>query len=634
MVKRSEQDKTRIQAYWWQKNTLWLIVVLFLTSLVYLNTLQAGFTTWDDPQYVTANEKIQDFSTENILFFFRNYHYGIYHPLTMLSLMLDYDLGGLEPALYHLVNLLLHLINTLLVFVLIRLLFKHRYLALLIALFFGIHPLHAESVAWVSGRKDVLYALFYLSSLILYTSYIKKSLKCSYYYAALFLFLLSLFSKGMALSLSFCLVLIDYYLDRKLLSRRVILEKLPFFLLSALFGWLAIQAPESLHALSNPNEYTFPEELQLSAYSLSQYLTKGFLPLRLSAYHPYPESISPVFYLYVLLMLFLVACTIYAYIKKEKMLFFALMFFFIHIIPIIRSIHVVSYIIADRYMYLALIAIPILIFDIGKRLIRTKVQTHSLLLLFVCYAVFLGWKTHKQVKSWQNDLFLYSGIIESYPWHYLAYHNRGHYYEKKGMYENALMDYSYALERNKGIAESYLNRANVKKQLGDPAGALLDYNRALEIRKHNPDIWYNRGLAYESTGEYQKAISDYTKAIGLKSDNPDAYSNRGVAKAKLSMYREALRDFDSSLILKPSAEAYSNRGSIHGITGNYEIAIQDFKAAIALKENYAEAYLNMGLALIYLKRMDEACSSLIQAEKLGAQKAAELLRSYCTNKQE
>jgi hypothetical protein len=274
--------------------TWWLLAVLSLATVItFAPAINNGFTKWDDQLYVTENHHIRDMSYATLESNFRSFLAGNYHPLTMVSLALDYRFWGLNPKGYHLTNVVLHVVNTLAVFGLIFLLTQSRELAVITALFFGIHPLHVESVAWVSARKDVLYAAFYLGACISYVLWLRKDrLKAFYYAGALGLFLLSLLSKGMAVTLPVVLILIDFYARRRVPLRKHLVEKAPFFLLSIVFGILAVAAQKESGAVGDLASIPTYERGFVACYGFLVYLFKALVPVKLSAFYPYPDGMA------------------------------------------------------------------------------------------------------------------------------------------------------------------------------------------------------------------------------------------------------------------------------------------------------------------------------------------------------
>ncbi len=258
---------------------LWIPVVL-VTFFVFLPVLKAGFLYWDDDIYIFNNPGIQGFSAENLKAIFGEYFYGLYNPFTNLSWAIEHSLVGFDPWLYHLDNLLLHLINTFLVFRLFLMIRRNFWWAGIVALLFGINTFHVESVAWATERKDVLYTLFYLLAMIQYLRYL-DGMKFKRILFTFLLFFCSLMSKGMAVSLPLVMLGADYLYGRKLFSKKVILEKLPFLLFAGLFGLLNIKAQKAYYG-DWDMVFSMGERIAFSAYSFIQYIIKTLIPYDLS----------------------------------------------------------------------------------------------------------------------------------------------------------------------------------------------------------------------------------------------------------------------------------------------------------------------------------------------------------------
>jgi protein O-mannosyl-transferase len=270
------------------------ILCMGIVAAVYFISLFNGFTNWDDQGYVTGNELIKSLSFDNIKKIFVTPVMGNYHPLTMLSYAVEYSIAGLSPFIYHLTNLLLHVLNTWLVYRVTRGLSANIVISFVTAVLFGIHPMHVESVAWISERKDVLYACFFLSSLIFYIRYVKGGGR-KMLFLSLFLFLLSLLSKGQAVSLTIVLFGVDFWLKRQW-SLSLITEKIPFLLLSLAFGIAAIYVQHSFGYMQVIKLFSFTDRLFFACYALVLYLYKLILPVRLSCFYPFPAKMD--FFIY------------------------------------------------------------------------------------------------------------------------------------------------------------------------------------------------------------------------------------------------------------------------------------------------------------------------------------------------
>ena len=256
-------------------------LILVIVSLSFLPSLKCGLVNWDDDRYLSNTPAVQSLSLTTVKEASTSFFIGHYQPLTILSYALDYHFYKLNPYHYHLTNLILHLLNSLLVFYLIYLLSGNIIVSFITAILFGLHPLHVESVAWVSERKDVLYSFFFLLSCITYLYYLTKGNKHKYYILSLFLFLCSLLSKSMAVTLPLLLLLIDYYLKRKP-NKTLLLDKIPYFFLSIIFGIIAIFGV----GIRPKVGFSLFGALSAASYATVFYLGKLFLPIKLSCLYP------------------------------------------------------------------------------------------------------------------------------------------------------------------------------------------------------------------------------------------------------------------------------------------------------------------------------------------------------------
>ncbi|MGA2824073.1 MAG: phospholipid carrier-dependent glycosyltransferase, partial [Bacteroidales bacterium] len=283
-----------------------LIIIILISFITYLPVFHNSLLAWDDDGYIKNNPLIYSINLKEI---FSQYVLGNYHPVTILTLATEYHFFGSNETGYHVVNLFLHLLNVIFVFYTVFLLSDKAGVALVASLLFGIHPLHVESVAWVAELKDLLYAFFFLASYVFYLKYIKNQQK-KFYLIAFFLFLVSLLSKAMAVSLPVVLILTDYFKGRKI-NIKTLLEKVPFFLLAFVIGVLAILAQKSSAAIQDMAIYTFPQRIVFACYGFITYLFKLLLPLNLSAYYPYPGKngvdIPIQYYAYIIFFLGLAA---------------------------------------------------------------------------------------------------------------------------------------------------------------------------------------------------------------------------------------------------------------------------------------------------------------------------------------
>jgi len=274
------------------------VIIVVVTAVAFSPIMQNGFTNFDDNQYVTGNQSIQGFSLNHIARQFSS-NVGNFHPLTMMTLMADYSMYGLNPVGYHLTNLLFHMVNSLIVFALAAALTKSNFAALFAALLFAVHPLRVESVAWVSERKGVVSTFFYLLSLWVYLKF-SATKQWRLYICCLAFFVLSLLAKQVAVSLPLVLLLIDYLNNRRITARAAV-EKWPFFVIAALFAVTVYGTQSQYGALAVQANMPLLQRVALPFYGILFYLYKTVVPLHLCAYYPYNPAFSDHAVLYPVL---------------------------------------------------------------------------------------------------------------------------------------------------------------------------------------------------------------------------------------------------------------------------------------------------------------------------------------------
>ncbi len=594
---------------------LWLTVICIVTALAYSPTIKNQLTNWDDAKYITENPCFTTLNGDNLKKMFLEYYMGNYHPLTMLSLTTDYLVAGRDRQgniniwMFKTVNILLHIISTVLVFLFVFLLFRKPDVALVAAFLFGLHTLHVESVSWMSERKDVLYSAFFLASLVSYVQYARQN-KLIYFVISLVMFALSLLSKGQAVSLAVSLVAIDYCLERKLLSTKVILEKIPFFVLAVIFGVVAVQAQR---AASDITDYTMYQRTGFAAYGFFQYLSKLVLPVNLAAVYPYPDIIRrtvPAHYWLGLIPAVVIVAGVFTFFKKLKEVWFGVVFFVINIFLLLQFIPVGGAVYADRYAYIPSVGFCI-IGGYGYHYAVSKYKSLRpvVTLILAVYLLVLGVLTFQRTQIWKTSLDLWNDVVLKQPAAVVAWNNRGSIKYRAKDYTGAIDDFDKAIEGNPDYDNAYYNRGTAKKDLGiarnDNAllqSAFSDFNKAISLNPDFAQSYVNRGFLKDQKGDQAGAILDFDKAIGLNAGDPSPYLNRGVAKGKMGRFKEAIDDFNILIQKFPgNASAYSNRGLALDQMGETKEAIADFSAAIRLDPGFVAAITSRGIALQKMK---------------------------------
>ncbi len=690
-VKSSTKAFDSVQNFNKNRLVIWLFVIALTTTIVYLPTFNNNVTNWDDDSYVKKNPWAKEFTFDNIKSAFSSYYMGNYHPLSMLSLAVDKKIGGVDKDnnvntfMFHFSNLLLHVINTLLVFWLILLLMQRTDIAVITSLLFGISAIHVESVAWLSERKDVLYSLFFIASLIAYIYYTQRE-KTSFYLIAIILFILSLLSKGQAVSLAVSIVVIDFFLGRDLKNKKVIFEKVPFFILALIFGLIAVQAQKEGNALHTTDSYEFYKRIGFAGYAFTQYLIKLIVPVNLSAIYPYPDIVNkgiPGYY-----WLFLIPSLLFAYgffysLKRNKVVSFCIAFFIVNIALLLQLLPVGSAILADRYSYIPSIGIHLLVAYFIVMLINKETKYKMLIYsVLSVYMIAMGIVSFNRCKVWESSRTLWDDTISKSPKAVVAWNNRGSEKDREEDHKGAIEDFTRAIVLKPDYTHAFYNRGTSKKSLAEKdrdtvvlKSAIKDFDKAIELDKGLVEAYHNRGLAYENFSDYSKtqqirqqrllkALDDYNKTVSINPNYQNSLVNRGVIKGKLNLLNSAIVDFNRAIELKPdNASAYSNRGlakdnkgDMEGAIADYNIAIEqdsafstaylnrgivyrrlqkyelanaDFTKAIELEDDLAAAYYFRGLDYLFMKNPSAACADLRKAAELGHRDAAVQYQQYC-----
>ncbi len=531
----------------------WIVLtILAVTFLVYTPALQNDLLkTWDDQAYVTQNDLIKSLTPGSIARIFKEDRglYANYHPLTTLSLAFNHAISGTEPVGYILTNVFIHLLNTLLVFLFILMLPGRKiFAAAVVALLFGIHPMHVESVAWISERKDVLYTLFFLGSLISYLYYLQRNSDLKWYLLALLLFACSLLSKAMAASLPLVLLLIDYLHGRKWNSR-TILEKVPFFLFSIGFGILAMKIQAESNATSSDLFSLFSRVLH-ACYGFTVYIVKILVPTGLSAFYPYPYPLvnsawvlnqtPPILFITLVITVILWILLVILFLKQEKKsrpYIFGFLFYTVTIAMVLQFIPVGRAIMADRYSYLASIGVFFIIAFLADHLYTQKKYRVVVVAGILLYSAILAVMTFNQTKVWKNDETLWTNVMEKYPNDnrtILPVANRANYYYMEKRMPEALRDYLVAASFNPND-DAVLEKIGriYGKEMNKMDSALYYFTRAYEKNKNNFDVLCDLGIVYGIRGDIRKSLDFSLQAMKINDKDPSLLYNIGISYQSL-----------------------------------------------------------------------------------------------------
>lgn len=605
---------------------IWIVAIAIavISFLLYLPALQNGFlVNWDDDRYLLENPHIKSLNLDFFRWALLDYKTNLWHPVTWFSHALDYAIWQLNPFGHHLTSIMLHAVNTGIVVLLINRLIlvtgdsghepgsrtsitaRTALIASAVTgLLFGIHPLHAESVAWATERKDLLYSLFYMLSISCYIRYVTSTaaecpprnfLMVHPYQTSLLLFLIAIASKPMAVTLPVVLLLLDWYPLQRIRSRAklwpLLLEKLPYFLLSAAVSMITILAQQEIGGLKSLENAPPLFRILLAMKSLMLYIVDILLPVNLLPVHFYPKDHSIWKAEFAIAAGFIVAvaaaCIVF---RKRRVIAASLLFFVISLFPVLGLAQAGVQSRADRFLYLAVLG-PFLLIGLfianhwsksdNLTQLRIPVRT-ALVALMLTGSLLLSHATIQQIDIWKDGVAFWGyAIAKSKSPESDLHIFRGAAFEKSGLLDNALADYAKAIEIDPRNPLAYFNRGIHYMGRGLFDSAIDDFNRILKLTPNDMDIYINRGNAFLKKGDAQSAISDYTHAIEKKANSAAvAYVNRSNAYANRGDFGKAIQDVTTAISLnKELLSMYVIRGNLNMKVGNFEQGMKDYKTA-------------------------------------------------------
>jgi len=651
-----------------KKEIILLFFLLAVTAIIYAPASKNKFNNWDDFSYITHNPNIE-LTKENVnKSFTAGEPHGMYAPLTALSLSVTNHFYQLKPKPYILTNLVFHLCNVLLLFVFLSMISSRPFVPVLVAALFAIHPANAEVVAYAAGRRDVLYVFFYLLCMICYTrSVLGKKNKPSllFYILSVVFAILSLLSKGQAVTITAILLIIDLFLGKKINDKSIWINKLPFLLPTIFVTYKIFHAP--LHAVGSFPAMSFLEHINIDVVTpfqhviyactmFAQYVIKSIIPYHLSLIHSYPTengyyAIPNIYYFYTLLFVcfayFFIRLTIKIFSKStiqkgvnrdkvtNSLVWFGVMFFSINMVMLLQIIRNSYSIMNDHYMYFASIGVLFVVSEITIKQLQKKHRT-ILVIGLVFYFMFLSYLTTERVGVFKNAITVWSDVIKKYPEEYTAYYNRGLEYNEQENYDKALIDFNMTVRLNPGYAKARMYRAIIIDRRGNHLEALNDLNIAISLDSTHALFFLNRGCVLQNLGKFSESINDLNKAISLKPSYDLAFINRAMDKVALKDYPGAIVDCDSAIAIKQHPRYYHIRAVSKKMLGNYDRAIVDLNESILLNNNFIPAYIERAYNYFYLKEYDKAvadCEQVLRMEP-GNQQANQLLKNmgYAMNK--
>lgn len=627
-LKVSRQSHVTTGSIWKDKKLLFpILFILAFTFVLFSPSLSNQFVNWDDDVNLLENEQVRSLSADNIKSIFSSDVIGNYNPLPILTFAIEYAMVGYKPFLYHLNNLLLHLLVVFLVYQLTLKLKVDRIVAIISALLFAIHPMRVESVAWVTERKDVLFAAFFFAALIYYIKYLEDKKNKKYLVFIYLFFILSLFSKIQAVALPLSMLAIDYWRDRKI-GWSLIIEKIPYFILSLIFGLIGIYMLSENQSLDQTKaNYSFAQRLCIGGYSYLIYWYKLIFPYPLSPLYPYPKSLPWYIYAAPIPALAIIASMVYGYLKKWKAYVFGTAWFTLNIVFLLQILGAGQGFLADRFTYVAYYG---LFFSIGyyvnKYFIsipkRKNVGFASMGILLILFSI----STFQQIKVWENGDTLWTHVLKHYSKVDTPFRNRGNYHRDSGDYVKAMQDYQALIKIDSTNGPVYNSMGKVFFEQKNWEQALFYYNKAVKFSPEKGEFWVNRAATKASMGNMRDALEDVSIGIERDPAHLNGYQTRFLIQQYLNNYEASLFDLNKLIEYKPkdSGPRYE-KGRVHLVLGRPAEAIKYFNEAINLDPNQGLYYKERAKAYLATGNKQGAAADFNKAQQLGLQIEAELL---------
>jgi tetratricopeptide (TPR) repeat protein len=480
------------------------VVLIISTLMAYLPLRHNGFVNYDDSRYITEILQVTGGITlESIKWALTTANMGNWHPLTWISHMLDCQLFGLDPSQHHMVSLLFHIANTLLLFWVLKKMTSAIWLSAFVAAAFALHPLHVESVAWASERKDVLSTFFWMLTMLAYARYAKHPSIFKYLLLSL-AFVLGLMAKAMLVTLPFVLLLLDYWpLERVQFGNleinktrfqqssllRLILEKIPLFFLVAILCVITYIAQQRAGAISmlERNVLAFDIRLANAIYSYMMYMIKMIYPVHLAVFYPHPMKDALLIHRIVVSLIVFIGMSIIVFWigRRHKYLIVGWFWYVGTLVPVIGIVQIGNQAMADRYTYIPLIGLFVIVAWLAHDLVQLPYKKLILSVLGVSALFIWGVFTFFQTSYWKDSYALYNHAAKVTQKNYIAYSGMAYEFFNQGLFDDAVKYYQkavkFAEEANATAPEIYWNMALASLKQGDINAATAQYKKAAEM---------------------------------------------------------------------------------------------------------------------------------------------------------
>lgn len=595
-------DSRSIGRYWLNARlTYWACLILFILTLtVYYQVRHFEFINYDDTGYVTTNPYVvKGLTSETFRWAWLSEVVANWHPLTMLSHLLDVTLYGLNSGAHHITNVQFHLINTILMFLVFYRMHIGLWQAFMIAAIFALHPLHVESVAWISERKDVLSAFFWLLTMLCYISYTEHPNRLRYW-QTLLLFAFGLLSKPMVVTLPFVLLLMDFWPLKRMENESFLflcLEKLPFIAVTVCFSIITFFIQQLTGAVVTLSSVPWFVRAANTFVSYMTYLIQTFWPVGLSIYYPYPDFISLPRYLISAGMILILSIIFYGYRNRFPYSFFGWFWFIGTLVPVIGLVQVGTQAHADRYMYLPMTGILVLVIcGFSELFKKTNAHRKLIVILSVSIIAILSQLGYQQIARWKNPLTLFSQAAQNTKDNTLAYFCMGGYFYGTGRWEEAEQMFQKVLQYTPEYAHARLLLLSVYEKLGKKEEEYTQYEYFLEKQPKTDRIQSQIAIMYLNKREYRLAKEYALRGITFNPADPMGYMYFAIAESEIGNPFDGLSYFLKAESLDPNNAVIQNNIAIaYKKLDKLQDAIEHFGRALTLdppNQTFLEQYRN------------------------------------------
>ena len=606
---------------------LWICLLLVVaTAAIYFQVAKFEFINFDTDQYVYENHHVKEGLTANsIRWAFSTLHVSNWHPLTWLSHMLDVELYGLNPGRHHLTSVFFHIVNTLLLFGLLTRMTGNLWRCGFVAALFALHPLHVESVVWIAERKDIISTLFGLLAIWSYTIYGRNPRISSYSLIVLF-FILSLMAKPMMVTLPFVLLLLDYWPLRRLkLDARketsgstqpvtsqasavsLIVEKIPLFILSAASCLVTVYAQKSGGAVVSLGLHPLQNRIANALVAYAAYIGKMFWPGNLAIFYPHP-GVLPVGQVIISgLLLAIITYFAVRFFKPHPWFLVSWFWYLGTLVPVIGLVQVGVQAMADRYTYVPLIGLFIIIvWGFGELMTHWKLQKMALTACGMAIVGLLTAVTWQQIGYWRNSTALFKHAFEVTDNNSVAHNNYALGVGMQGKTDEAIKHFKIALKISPNSANARINLGLAFYEQGKLEESRRHFERVLQIKPNDATAHNYLGKIQNRLGAPERAIPRFRQAIKFNPQYAEAYNYLGVSLYRTGKADQAIPNYLKAIRINPSyAEAYNNAGAALIRLGEINKALALFREAVRIAPDYIEAQKNLSKTLAAMKSLNE-----------------------------